>query len=131
MLHRGADLRLLIDNLRVELALKLVVLVERLVIEQGHVANVWTSLNLVLPNDFLIEVCNLVAVVDLLLSIKIDSSIIHTQLIKSKERNRSIMKVQEKNLGQALGAVDLFLLLFNPFVEVSDPVDLRLLRLER
>ena len=90
--------RLFFKLIRIKTTLELV-LVHWLFIQNSHIAYMSPYFYLIQSNHSTVKISYFVAILYLFLSIKINSSIINTELVKSEEWNGCIMQVQKQNFG--------------------------------
>lgn len=83
-------------------------------VQNCNISDVASDVNLVQADHSSVKTGNSVAIVYQFLGIQVDGTVVNTELIKPEKGNGGIVEVEENDLGQALGTVDLlFLLLYS------------------
>ena len=82
------------------------VLLQLVLVKDSVVSRHLSDIKLVQSNDLLIEASNLLTIVNLLLRIQVDGSIVHTQLVLPEEWDGDLLEVQEDNLSEHISAAD-------------------------
>ena len=79
--------------------------------------------SLILSNDGFVELRNFSAIINLLLRIQVDRTIVHSQLIILEERDGCVLEVKMNNLGQHVSTLNLFCFAINSVAQESDFID--------
>ena len=99
-----------------------------LLVQNSSITRHLRNVKLVHANDLLVKVCDTRTVVNLLLSVQVDGTVVDAELVLPEERNSNLLQVKEHNLSEHLCTANLSISLLKTLRQQRNTVNFLFLR---